>query len=592
MKHLRQKISAVAMGMAVLVGCCVGAPMLSANAANSYSTTIAVQTNGSALAIEPTLILEPQSFDAIDAATVRGSRPASVILTPDETMNVTLGEETLSLANAFDQHIRGKFIPVVRLDGDTVDAFIEWMNTTYTITDMMAISSDISVIEKLYADDVCYLVNTVYDLTSLDIPSDRYAMWEYVAAANKAGCNILMLDAAQENLGVAAEYISALTKVCWAYSDDTFEAVDAIAAGCYGIVADDCTTLGEALAVFNQDGFARAQYIAAHRGITAYANENSLTAIAASYSEGATHVEIDLQVTSDGKILICHNSDTNSTSDRPGFYFSSTSSERLSELTLEDYSRKYEETFPTLEEVFELMSGTDVILILELKMDGGSTVAVDELEAIRVLRDIAAQYPEMDGHWYAITFYEPYALGMRELMPEVPVGFLGAARSGKEIDEDQPAWDGGWTGMSNVSSKIAFMRKYNMVLDESYESATDSTYASYLARGYTQNTWTFQDKSHFSSRANIATSDAAEACAMYVKEIAAPDTVTAEERAADTVTAEGITYCGWQRSITCSILPIAEEGNTLTAVLYYSETDESGLQYGIYSRVVTMTVEG
>lgn len=137
--------------------------------------------------IEPTLILEADSFgkmQEIEQATVR---PASVIVTPDADMNVSLGGESKTLAETFDGYMKGRFIPVVRLTAETVDKFAAWMKNTYTVSDIMAVSSEIEVIEKLYADEVCYIVNTVYDLTSVSIPENRYELWQYVGEANAAG---------------------------------------------------------------------------------------------------------------------------------------------------------------------------------------------------------------------------------------------------------------------------------------------------------------------------------------------------------------------------------------------------------------------
>ena len=571
---------------------CLGGVTLSASALSTYENYRTVGSSGSGLTIEPTMILEPQTFEAMSAAYAKSVKPASVIVTPDKDMKVTLDGSTKTLATTFDSYLRAKYIPIVRLNADTVDAFIAWMHNTYTISDIMAVSSDIGVIETLYADDVCYKVNTVYDLTDVKLGSDRYDAWRYLGPANAAGCNILMFGASDPNLAVAAEYISAMTKVCWGYAANKTEAVGAIAGGCYGVVAKSAETLTEAISVFQNNGFARAQYIAAHRGITMYANENSLTAIAASVNEGATHVEIDLQITADGKILICHNSETNGTSNKSGWYFANATSDRLSEAVLEDYSKKYGETYASLEEVVELVRGTDLIIIFELKFDGGSTKAVDGLKAIETFQSVMRKYPEMDGHWYTITFYGPYAEGMREHLPQVPVGFIGAARAGKETDNGTPAWKGMYATISDISSRIAFMRTYNIGCDETDSDTPKSAYASYLARGYTFNTWTFEDASHLLSAINVATTNKAESCAMFVKKINAVDiSLTEAELSNGTVTVNCETYCGWIVERECEIVVVDRSDNTATAMLYCTqETGSNEASYGIYSGLITVTV--
>lgn len=586
-KFMTIPAAALATTMALII---MGTASVPAKAANSYNGYATVPTGNSSLMIDPTLILEADSFADISAAKEAG-QAASVIITPDAAMHVTLDGETQALADVYNTYFKDALIPVVRLDKSTVDAFIGWMNSVYTISDMMAVSSDLEVIQSLYEDEVCYLVNTVYDLTATGIPADGYEIFDSLGPANAAGCNILMYDAADPNLSVAASYVSSMTKVCWAYAEDKTEAVGAIAAGCYGIVSQDSSALSEAIQVFEKDGFARAQFLAAHRGITAYANEQSLTALAASENEGATHIEIDVQVTADREILICHNSDSTGTGDKQNWRFTNVTAEQMQTITLYDYSNKYKDTYPNLRDVIKLFRDTDMIFIVELKLDAGSTKAVEELRAIEALKDVMDDYPYMRGRWFAITFYEPYAEDMKELLPEIPVGFLGAATSGYEKDKGEVAWDGGWTGLSDIPAKIAFLRKYNMVFDESMAENPNQNAMQYLARGYLQHTWTFEDQSNFTYQANIATSNAVEESAMCVKEISSENlTMTQAEFASGKVQVMCETYCGWQKEEECEIIEVERDGNTVTALLYYRQACEKDISYGLYSQLLTITL--
>lgn len=551
----------------------------------SHEEFVSVQGAGTGLMIDPSFVLEAESFADIEEASSLPSRPAAVVVRPDAEMNVTLGGETMPLAEVFSGYLKGKFIPVVRLDEGNADAFIEWMTGTCYIADIMAISDDIGTIGKLYADETCYIVNTVYDLTSLEIGEDRYALWEHIGAANAAGCNILLFDAADENIGVAAEYVPAMSKTCWAEASSYEECAAAIAAGCYGVMSSSAEDMARAAALFSEEGFARAQFVSSHRGITAYANENSLTAVAAAANEGATHVEIDLQISSDGQLLLCHESDAGAVSTAPsGTWFATNPSRNLLGYTLDDYSERYGETFAALEEIVELVSGTDMIVMLELKLDNGSSAAVDSLHAIENLAAFAEDHPEMEGRWFAITFFAPYARQMRELMPEIPVGFLGygAADNGEKWDS-QPL-------QSDVAAKIDFLRRYNMFLDET-SGDTPAAYAqAYLARGYARNTWTFSDTSHFSVGANIATTDAAEDVSMLVKEVCPSGTlsVTEAQLREGKATAPCLTYCGWETQKECTIEVISRTGDRAVAVLRC--TEEGGTAYGLYSGAVALTV--
>lgn len=559
---------------------------VSAEANASYEQVVSVQGAGTELKLDPTFILEPESFTDIRNAGGQTSRPAVVIVQPDAQMNVSLGGETKTLGDAFDDELKGIYIPAVRLDASTVDAFIDWMTDTYYVSDIMAVSDDIEVIEKLYADEVCYIVNTVYDLTSVEIGADRYALWPYIGEANAAGCNILLLDASDENIGVAAEYVAAMSKVCWASASSVEEAVSAIAAGCYGVVSASAEDVAEAAALFTEDGFARAQFVSAHRGITAYANENSLTAIAAAANEGATHVEVDVQVTADGQFILCHDSDASPASTAPaGTWCAVNPSRILFNYKLDDYSELYDETFPTLEEVIEVILQTDLIMMLELKLDNGSSTAVDSLKAIENLEKVMAQYPEMEGHWFAITFFAPYARQMREFMPEIPVGFIGYANADNgERWSSQPS-------QTEIASKIEFLRQNNVLLDETMSSTPESVKQAYLARGYVQNSWTYSDTSHLLRGLNIATTDAAEEVSMLVKEVCPAGTLSLTEAQLSAGVAEVpcLTYCGWQVERECEIIEVSRSGNDVLVLLYYQEGGTN--PYGIYSNLISVTVE-
>lgn len=577
--------------LALMLGAAGGVyPIKASAAAASYEETAAVSRTDSGLCTEPTAVLEPDSFDDLVQG---GPIPVSAILTPDADMAVSLGGESKGLGQVFDEYMKGEIIPVIRLTSETADAFLDWLKEEYFIADIMAVSSDISVLQKLYADETGYLVNTVYDLTDKEIPADRYGTWTYLGEANAAGCNILMYDASDENLAVAAEYTAAMTKVCWAYAEGEIEAVKAIAAGCYGVVAPEKEMLSGALAFFEEPGLAQPRFIAAHRGITAYANENSLTAIAASANEGATHIEIDLQISSDGRIMVCHDSSTDNTS-IPGWTFATSSSEDLKKLTLTDYSNRYGDGYPYLEEVLDMMSGTDVIFIFELKFDGCSSRAVNQLKAVETLAAVMEKYPEAEGRWYAITFFAPLAEKMREVLPEIPVGFLGTQWvSGIESDEGKQSWNGEGTEMTNIGGKIAFLRRYNVVLDETFGESANATVQDYLARGYTQNAWTFADAaSLFSANVNIATTDAAEQSAMFVREIRSPQSVSPADLQAGRVTAECVAYNGWMTERECRMITVENRGDSALVLLWYEQRSDadSSVLYGLYSELFEVAI--
>lgn len=116
--------------------------------------------------------------------------------------------------------------------------------------------------------------------------------------------------------------------------------------------------------------------IIAHRGASARAPENTLAAFAAAIALGADGIELDVQMTRDGQVVVIHDETVGRTTDGRG---------RVSDLTLNElrrldagswfnrvYPRRARAEYvglkvPTLDEVLCLVRPTPLILCVELK---------------------------------------------------------------------------------------------------------------------------------------------------------------------------------------------------------------------------------
>ncbi len=115
-----------------------------------------------------------------------------------------------------------------------------------------------------------------------------------------------------------------------------------------------------------------------HRGASAEAPENTLQAFRLAFEQGADGIELDVQRTRDGVLVVCHDETIERTSDGSG---------SIAELTFQQLRRHdfsngrpgYAQVpIPTLTEVLELVSGTDRVVNIELK---NSIVAYPGMEA-------------------------------------------------------------------------------------------------------------------------------------------------------------------------------------------------------------------
>lgn len=106
----------------------------------------------------------------------------------------------------------------------------------------------------------------------------------------------------------------------------------------------------------------------AHRGARGYYPENTLAAFEGAIKQGADGIELDVHLSKDGYVVVCHDEVLNRTTNGKGFI----KNYNLYELKQLDagswFDKKYkDEKLPMLDEVMELIKGTNIILNIELK---------------------------------------------------------------------------------------------------------------------------------------------------------------------------------------------------------------------------------
>lgn len=105
----------------------------------------------------------------------------------------------------------------------------------------------------------------------------------------------------------------------------------------------------------------------AHRGASGYYPENTLPSFHGAIDLKADGIELDIQLSKDGEIVVCHDELLDRTSSGEGLLCEKT----LAELKELDFSYDHPECgrteIPTMREVFELMKPTDLTVNVELK---------------------------------------------------------------------------------------------------------------------------------------------------------------------------------------------------------------------------------
>lgn len=164
-----------------------------------------------------------------------------------------------------------------------------------------------------------------------------------------------------------------------------------------------------------------------HRGC-AYAPENTLPAFRMAADMGADGIELDVHLTKDGRVFICHNYSIDNTCDKKGMIRDMT----LAQIREANFAYRYENTRftdkygfvpgPTLDEVYELLAPTGLTVNVELKSE--------ETELFEKCIALAKEYEMSDRVFYS-AFNHVSLMKMKSIDPTVstaPLYFHRLAR--------------------------------------------------------------------------------------------------------------------------------------------------------------------
>jgi glycerophosphoryl diester phosphodiesterase len=158
--------------------------------------------------------------------------------------------------------------------------------------------------------------------------------------------------------------------------------------------------------------------IFAHRGASAYAPENTLSAFELAVEQGADAIELDVKLSSDGHAIAMHDDTVDRTTGAPG----RVKDMSLAELRWLDAGSIFSETFrgekiPLLEEVFELV-GRHIFINVELaNYDNQNDHLVETV--CMTIKKFNLQEQIMFSSFHAKNLKKA-----RGLLPDVPRGLL------------------------------------------------------------------------------------------------------------------------------------------------------------------------
>lgn len=168
--------------------------------------------------------------------------------------------------------------------------------------------------------------------------------------------------------------------------------------------------------------------IIAHRGASGYAPENTLAAVKLALEQKCDGIEIDVQLTKDNEIVVCHDWDVDRTTDGTG---------KIKDLTLKEikkldagswFDKRFKgEKIPLLEEVLQLVPNS-IFLNIEIKAK-----ATDERGLEKKVADILRKYDRINNT--VISSFNHYSLKRaKEVLPDIKIGILYEAYIIKPVE--------------------------------------------------------------------------------------------------------------------------------------------------------------
>lgn len=156
----------------------------------------------------------------------------------------------------------------------------------------------------------------------------------------------------------------------------------------------------------------------AHRGASAYAPENTMEAFELAYQQKADGIELDVQMTKDGKLVVIHDETIDRTSDGAG-YVKDYTMEELCRFSFNQTHPEYRKAqIPLLQDVLEFSKSNGMKVNIELK---NSIIVYPKLEET-VLELVKKM--RMEEQVIYSSFNHKSMVKIKKLAPDAEAGIL------------------------------------------------------------------------------------------------------------------------------------------------------------------------
>lgn len=316
-----------------------------------------------------------QAADASMLAGMEGKRPNTVIFgisLRDGTLYATgkNGEELCTLYEAV-KALNRKCIPAFRPENTEIaDALIAFL-TENRIADCFVISSEQDVLKK-----IC---DATWARPAPDLTGATFTPDSAMIAASRVGAKVVLVDVAAltPELVLAMQARSLTVIGVLPAGADAAAVHNAVFTGLNGLVTDNFNTVYGCYETFTEKTLCRAPLIVAHRGDAENCPDNQLRSFISAAKSGATSIELDVYLTSDGHLVINHDTTTSSFDQK----LSCTASTRaqLEALTYTGKNAMEGDKIAFLDEVLDYFSKNDTHIVLTVEIKDARNAVVDKV---------------------------------------------------------------------------------------------------------------------------------------------------------------------------------------------------------------------
>ncbi|MBQ9482372.1 MAG: hypothetical protein IJU84_09420 [Clostridia bacterium] len=560
--------------------------------ADSEEVTASIERLSPFFMVAPSIVADVETEEQLNA--YRASKmevcPATLILRIDSSLNVTdkdgnavtmrdtLGN-TYTGFHAIRANLKKRHMLVaVYLRGEEEEeALSSYLAENQEIYDLTVISADASLVKKARENNPYIRGAVDYSATA-----DKADVRAITAESNLSKANCVILSQAQADKETCYR-IQSMFKSVWVRAEGTedYDYLKAVSTGAYGVItrSADVGALYDLNDRFDGNGrsfsLPHSFYNIGHRGCNS-APENTLKACRLAYEGGATHIEIDVKVSSDGKLFVFHDNDLSantSASGNPENY----TLEQLKNIDVigfdkadagnaKSFPEEQAEKIASLDDIFDYFKDKDdIIIICEIK-----TV---NPKVVQLLGEKIEEYG-MYGKVVSIAFALDMLGRMEEnkLTARIPTAYLGTVADASLADRLKDL------SSNNTASNVPLgTNLYRMGLKD---------------RGFVYYAWTYNTEkavqNAIKSGAVGITSNVTPSIGKYPRKITPAESYTLDETAdiSSAVFPAKVTCFDRTESIEeCSVFAYRTNGDSAEVILQY--TDPYGI-YTLYSDAVTV----